>query len=49
MFLKIVFTSYLEFKIMDKVHKPCDLKCYTPGKEYLVPVVKEAWWAPELV
>jgi hypothetical protein len=30
---KVVFTSYLEFRTMDKVQEPSDFECYTPPSE----------------
>jgi hypothetical protein len=33
-FSKAVFSSYLEFWAMDKVHKPSDSECYTSTLEY---------------
>jgi hypothetical protein len=29
----IVFSSYLEFRTLDKVHKPGDSECCTPSSE----------------
>jgi hypothetical protein len=28
-----MFSSYLKFRTMDKVHKPSDSECYTPSAE----------------
>jgi hypothetical protein len=32
-FRNVVFTSYLEFRTMVKIHKPSDSECYTPWAE----------------
>jgi hypothetical protein len=32
-FRNVVFSRYLEFRTMDKVHKPSDLECCTPLSE----------------
>jgi hypothetical protein len=32
-FRKVVFSSYLELRTRDKVHRPSDSECYTPSSE----------------
>jgi hypothetical protein len=40
-FWNVMFSSYLEFWTMDKVHNPSDSECYTPSSE---PFIFYMWW-----
>jgi hypothetical protein len=35
-FQNVVFNNYLEFRTIDKVHKPSYSRCYTPSFEHFV-------------
>jgi hypothetical protein len=35
-FRNVVFSSYLEFRTIDKVHKPSDFVCYTQSSETII-------------
>jgi hypothetical protein len=57
-FRNAVFSNYLEYRTMDKVHKPWDSGCYTPSSELfriysnyslsvLIPTVTYTGWRRE--